>query len=259
MKFPILTAAFIGVATLQHANAIDITYSDPHNDKSFGNANLGANGPENNTVQYNAIANQTWDLERYDLTGSNLSITGGFNFLTGQGTGSTSVFPMGDIFVYLGDEKPYSVPSAGDHDGPWTGRDDWNYVIHFDRGTDKNILSSGSGIGYSIQAKGNQVINYTQDPSALNTGLPWYVTDVSQPASFASFGTSVDGEGTHYTIGDIDISGILGQNQSFFLHSTMRCGNDVLWGHQNVPDGGVTLCLLGATVGGLGLIRRRVV
>jgi len=96
----------------------------------------------------------------------------------------------------------------------------------------------------------------------LNTGLPWYVTDISAPEAFGALTTSSDGEGTHYTIGSINISEILGENQSFYLHSTMRCGNDVLWGHHegtsNVPDGGVTLCLLGTTIGALGLMRRQV-
>jgi hypothetical protein len=238
-------------------------FGPAQNDRDFSNNNLGANGAENNTVQNGAISNQTWDLERYDLIGSNLSIIGGFNFLTGKGSGSSAVFPMGDIFVYLGNETPYSVPSAGDHDGPWAGKDAWDYVIHFDRGTDLNIRETAGGIGYSIfQKSENHTINLTQSPAALQTGLPWYVTAVSTPEAFGALTTSIDGEGTHYTIGGIDISEILGANQPFYLHSTMRCGNDVLWGHNegpsNVPDGGVTLCLLGSPIGALGLMRRRI-
>lgn len=263
MKYPIFAAAFIVAASfVDQASAVDITFSDPHDDKSFSGVNLGANGPENNTVQYNAVANQSWDLEQFDLTGSNLAITGGFNYLTGVGTGSSAIFPMGDIFVYLGNEAPYSVPSAGDHDGPWTGRDDWNYVIHFDRGNDLNIQNSVSGVGYSILAKANQTINYTGGPSALNTGLPWYVTDASVPSSYAVFSSSLDGEGTHYTIGGINISSILDDGQPFYLHATMRCGNDVLWGYSEgtsrVPDGGVSLGLFGIGVSAIGLLRRRI-
>lgn len=260
-KFASLAAAVLGVTALPDANALDITISDPHNDKSFGGANLGPNGPENNTVQYDAISNQSWDLEYFDLTGSTLSMTGGFNFLTGTGTGSTAVFPMGDIFVYLGG-TPYSVPSAGDHDGPWTGRDNWDYVIHFDRNGGNNIRNTtGSGVGYSIVANQQQAINYTGGSQALNHGLPWYLSQNFTPTEFATYNTFTDGEGWHNTIGGIDISSILDDGQSFYLHATMRCGNDVLWGQgegtSNVPDGGAGLCLLGLGVGAVSLLRRR--
>jgi hypothetical protein len=261
MKYSVLTAAVLGIAAIPSANAIDITISDPHNDKSFDGSNLGPDGPENNTVQYNAVSNQTWDLEQFDLAGSNLAVIGGFNYLTGIGTGSSAVFPMGDIFVYLGSERPYTVPSAGDHDGPWTGLNSWDYVIHFDRGTDNNVRETASGVGYSILSRGNQTINYTQGPSALNTGLPWYVTEAFQPSTFATFGSTTDGEGTHYSIGGIDISSILDDGQSFYLHTTMRCGNDVLWGYNEgtsrVPDGGAALCMLGLGIGAIGVLRRR--
>jgi hypothetical protein len=259
-KYSVLTAAMLGVTAIPSAQAIDITYSDPHNDRSFAGSNLGPSGPENNTVQYNAIANQSWDLEYFDLTGSNLSMTGGFNFLTGTGTGSTAVFPMGDIFVYLGG-APYSVPSAGDHDGPWTGRDGWDYVIHFDRNGGNNIRNSASGVGYSIIANQGQSINYTGGTQALTSGLPWYLTESFTPTEFATYGTFSDGEGWHNTIGGIDISSILDDGESFYLHTTMRCGNDVLWGAgegtSQVPDGGAALCLLGLGVGAIGVLRRR--
>lgn len=78
------------------------------------------------TFQAYAVSNQTWDLEQFDLSGPSLAVIGGFNYLTGVGTGSSAVFPMGDIFVYLGSEQPYTVPSAGDHDGPWTGLNSWD-------------------------------------------------------------------------------------------------------------------------------------
>ncbi len=256
--------AITGIAALQSAGAIDLTISDLHNDKSFGNANLGPDGPENNSVQYNAIANQTWDLESFNLTGSSLSITGGFNFLTGKGTGSNLTFPMGDIFIYLGSDAPYSIPGGNlnDHNGPWAGRDNWDYAIQFDRGTDNNIRNSSDGIGYSIVANDGQPVSHTGGTGATLTGLPWHVTDAVNPEAFGTFSTFASVEGTHYTIGDLDISSILAGGESFYLHATMRCGNDVLWGQgegtSNVPDGGAAVAMLGLGIGAIGLLRRRV-
>ena len=263
-KYPSILAAAIVATGVQIGDALDITFSDPHNDKNFSNQNIGANGAENNTVQYNAIANQTWDLESFNLDGSNLSITGGFNFLTGQGTGTSRTYPMGDIFVYLGTQAPYSVPSPGDHNGPWTGRDDWDYVIRFGRTASSNISAQGNEIGYSIEAKGNQTVHYTGGTGALNEGLPWMVNGGSftptQTAALTSFG---DSEGTHYTIGGIDIQLLLNLNQSLYLHATMKCGNDVLWGRlpdvsvPQVPDSGTGLTLMGLAIGVLGFVRSR--
>jgi hypothetical protein len=256
--------AIASFAALHSAGAIDITISDPHNDKSFANANLGPTGPENNTVQYNAIANQTWDLESFTLSGSSLSITGGFNFLTGKGTGSNLVFPMGDIFIYLGSEAPYSIPGGNlnDHNGPWAGRDNWDFAIQFDRGTDQNIRNSNDGIGYSIVANNGQAVSYTGGTGATLTGLPWLVTGATQPGDFGTFSTFGSLEGTHYSIGGLDLSSILAGGESFYLHATMRCGNDVLWGYQegtrNVPDGGAAVAMLGLGIGAIGLMRRRV-
>lgn len=259
MKYPTLAvAAVISAAALSQANAIDITVSDPHGDKSFSGVNLGPNGPENNTVQFNAVADQTWDLESFDLTGSSLSMTGGFNFLTGMGTHATTPFPMGDIFVYLGTEAPYTVPSVDDHNGPWTGEDNWDFVIHFDRGTDNNIRNTlGSGVGYEILANGAAAESYTGGSQSLNQGLPWLVTEGFSPSEFANFSNSPDAEGNHYTIGGIDVSSILSAGQSFYLHTTMKCGNDVLWGQASVPDGGSALALLGLGIGAIGFFRNR--
>jgi len=258
-KYPLVAAALLGTA-LHNVSALDITTSDPHDDKSFSGANLGANGPENNTVQYNAIADQSWDLEGFDWSGTSLSMTGGFNFLTGVGVGTSDVIAMGDIFIYL-DQSPYSVPSSSDHDGPWTGSENWDFVIRFARDSAGNYLQTVDGIGYSIVA--NQPgLSYslTQNPLALNVGLPWQLDGSFATDGYASYSTGNDAEGFHNTVSGIDLGGILGANDSFYLHTTMRCGNDVLWGSSEaagVPDGGMTLCLLGLGVGTLSLIRRR--
>jgi hypothetical protein len=73
-------------------------------------------------------------------------------------------------------------------------------------------------------------------------------------ADYTSFS---DGEGTHYSLANIDLSGILAaaNGQPVYLHATMQCGNDVMWG--KVSDGGLTVALLGLGMAGLGLLARR--
>src|SRR5690606_36816799 len=127
------------------------------------------------------------------------------NFLTGKGTGRNLTFPMGDIFIYLGIDAPYSIPGGNlnDHNGPWAGRDNWDYAIQFDRGTDNNIRNSIDGIGYSIVANDGQPVSHTGGTGATLTGLPWHVTDPVNPEAFGTFSTFASVEGTHYTIGDL--------------------------------------------------------
>jgi len=270
---PFLTA-LTGAAALQNASAIDITVSDPHNDKSFAplNQNLGPNGPEDNTVQYNAIANQSWDLESFSLDGSNLTITGGFNFLTGQGYydggGGTlgdlvaTPYPLGDIFVYLGTDAPYTLASPGTTSAAGISLTAWDYVIHFDRDANRNVndVVNGDGsisVGYTILSNTGQAIDLTGGSGSLITGLPWQTSTDYAPDATASYTTSNDVQGFHNSISGIDISSILDGGQSFYLHTALKCGNDVLWGQASVPDGGAALGLLGLGVGALGLVRRR--
>ena len=50
-------------------------------------------------------------------------------------------------------------------------------------------------------------------------------------------------------------------NTGAYFHYTMACGNDNLMGHarqlSRVPDGGVTVLLLGMAVVGMGLVGRK--
>jgi hypothetical protein len=76
--------------------------------------------------------------------------------------------------------------------------------------------------------------------------------------SQSSFG---DGEGTHYVLGGIDLSwlsGTMGTPVTF--HFTEGCGNDLMIGQTtswSVPDGGLTLALLGSSLSALGIVSRR--
>jgi hypothetical protein len=58
----------------------------------------------------------------------------------------------------------------------------------------------------------------------------------------------------------MDLSSIPGlvYGDEIYFHTTMKCGNDVLWGRTTiVPDSGTTVALLGIGMIGLGFFRRR--
>lgn len=278
-KWTVLAA---GLVATQSASAgyISITGVDPHQDKQFNPLPVGnqAPGVEDGRVEWNAVANQTWDLENFyfDKGTGELKMVGGFNFVTGQGYNSDGLagglngtpYPMGDIFVYINPTagQPYTVPNATDNNGPWGGKDDWDYAVAFVRGSDGNIKVTAGQVEYVITANNGTVYTPT-GTTILKSDLPWKAAsvDFSSPLS-ADYWSSGDQSLTRDTwinyIGDIDLSAIydpLGEDDVLYFHTTMMCGNDVMWGKTSgVPDGGLTLLMLGAGLSGLALLRRRV-
>lgn len=248
------------------AYALDVTIADPHRDKVIGsNLKTGPDLPENGRVEWNAVANQTWDLESFTLSGSMLTMTGGFNYLTGMGLIGTGYYkaPMGDIFVYIG-KAPYSITDGPeDHNGPWVGAANWDYVIAFERDTSigpnyLNIKESSPGSGkvnYGIFGPGSY--QTTAGSLALNTGLPWRWNGTGTFGLQADYFSFTDSEGAHYSLANIDLSSLVAaaNGQPIYLHTTMQCGNDVMWG--KVPDGGMTVILLGLGLLGVGLMTGR--
>jgi hypothetical protein len=236
---------------------VNITTSDPHPDKTLTGAQITATpGQEDGTVQYNAIAHQSWDLESFDLTGSMLSLNGGFDFLTGKGNGTSTRFPQGDIFVYFG-QQPYSTPS------PWAGANDWDFAVHFVRDGNQNFMLTEEGC-VLYQILGGGTTQYTGGTGALNPGLPWMVGNGQGAAMMkAEYNEWVDGGNDwHNGVSGIDIQSILtaAGGEDVYFHTTMKCGNDVLWGFvpgHTVPDGGATAVLLGVGILGVCASRRR--
>ncbi len=281
-------AALTGPAAF--AGYVDVTIADPHRDKSFTPGTPGATGnldpalPENNRVEWNAAANQSWDLEsfQFDASASLLKMTGGFNFATGQGyTGEgkasstliTTTYQMGDIFLYL-NKAPYTTPNENDtpvsHKGPWEGSDQWDFAISFVRDVNGNIQVVKDRVEYVITAKSpnndHQTAVTLPGTGVLNQNLPWKANgaDFSNPLPatyYASGDQKADPDLWFNEIQGIDLSSILPaiSGQTVYAHTTMRCGNDVMWGQfQPVPDGGTTLVLLGSGLVGLALLRRRI-
>lgn len=278
-KSGIILTAIGAVSSCAIVNAayVDVTVADPHRDKKFVGGvagDLAPTLPEDGRVEWNAIANQSWDLEsfKFDAGAKKLEMSGGFNFATGQGyngdglVGSinSTVLPMGDIFIYIDTGVPYTTPNAldnpVDHDGPWAGANEWDYVVAFKRNAAGNIITTGGVVQYDIKPN-TGAATLTGGTSTLNSGLPWkYNADVtgSLSATYTTYNgvaqTASNANQWFNTITGIDLSSIdLGTKA--FLHTTMKCGNDVMWG--KVPDSGTTLVLLGVGMLGLGALRRR--
>jgi hypothetical protein len=102
--------------------------------------------------------------------------------------------------------------------------------------------------------------------STLKKDLPWKAANVdftsTMSATYWSSGDQAASKDTWYNyISGIDLSSIydpLSGGDALYFHTTMKCGNDVMWGKTfGVPDGGLTVTLLGLGLVGLGLATRR--
>ncbi|MBN9694119.1 MAG: hypothetical protein J0M24_28095 [Verrucomicrobia bacterium] len=238
--------------------ATNITITDPFADSStFTTPYTNPSGvKEAGTVENGASTGNSWDLASFDLVGKSLSVNGGFNFQTGIGAGNSSVFAMGDIFVYA--NTPYNSTT------PYVGKDDWSYVIHFDRlqaaaPGNRNPNIQGNSLKYQIIPKGSEAgYIYTQNPSALIIDLPWMVGNPVTPAwevgDYSFSGTSLGNDFKNSI--SLDIADI--PAGEWYFSTTMRCGNDVMWGHARLPDGGLTLGMLGVSLLGLSYARRKI-
>lgn len=278
-----LTVASL-MAPVAFAGYVDVTIADPHPGKTFNPGTPGASGqkdpslPENNQVGWNAIANQSWDLEsfKFDAATSNLKMTGGFNFTTGygfNGDGKTTSlynthYAMGDIFLYVGD-VPYTATTG------WPGSKDWDFAIVFERDTAGNIqVGDNNVVKYAVTSKNPSLppttpvnLKLTGGSASLHAGLPWQLEGVTEFGYEARYSSSSYSQASNpntweneiYDINLSDILASLSVGETVYAHTTMGCGNDVMWGKvQSVPDGGTTLVLLGSGLVGLAFLRRRI-
>jgi len=249
---------YAGLAALVSsvAFATNITISDPFTDSTgfFSPYSNNPGVPEAGWVENGATAHNSWDLASFTLSGNMLSMNGGFDFRTGKGSGHNGVFAIGDIFVYT------STPYAGV--SPYANKDNWTYVIHFERtiaGGNPNI--TGGSINYQIISNAAKTgYLYTQNPDALITNLPWMVGNGSGAWTVGSYSFSGTSLSTTFQNSlTVNVGSLLSTPGDLYFSATMRCGNDILWGHTvgRVPDGGFTLVLLSLGLGGLALAVRR--
>jgi hypothetical protein len=248
---------------------------------------------EDNEIEYKGNSGQVWDFEKFildDTAGkAKLNVIGGFNFVTGK-----SGWYSGDIFIAAGVKPNYGGVVSGPAGNGFTtqGNGTWgyNYAIVFNRnnaatpGGGTLGLSSANTVSYSVYAlgKNDDVIAYYD---RYYSSSPFrVVTDGLTPiddgvATFGSFtggsgqgATGLLGDSTgnnkHYYLSDIDLSFLAGKSSGdVYYHFTIGSGNDTLMGRSSsfsslsiaqVPDGGITVAMLGLALGGLGLVQRQI-
>jgi len=171
-------------------------------------------------------------MESFQLVGSQLTMTGGYNFTSPAGYGG---FSPGDIF--------FDVNGGG-----------YDFVA--------TVSSAGPTYDvYSLPANTFSVF-YAQNVASN----PWkYDSGGTLVGSLIPivYGNFVSGEGVHYTA-STDISWLLNglsNGDSVVIHNTMECGNDNLMGRfvYEVPESGNMLAMF--SMGGVALaaVRRRTV
>jgi hypothetical protein len=238
MKFTKLFAVNLTISALVFsAGATNITIPDGRTSSGtvYGTAGFSYGAGEDNEVEPSCVATQQWDLEAFDLTGTILSVIGGYDMKTGY-----EETVMGDIFVNVGGTSSYDYV----YDINW-GTNNYNlYAVS--GGTLNNIIRSPEN---TWNALSNPVsFNPGANQTALATGTLTYLSNQTDAQILALTGDIVTG-GTH-NIACLNVSKLaeLSNGNAVTFHTTMSCGNDNLMGNSkvSVPEpGSFYLILLG--------------
>lgn len=201
---------------------------------------------------------QIWDLEGFFQNGNELSMVGGYNFVTG-----VSGYDSGDIFI--------STDSNYGNDGSYTSTTLGNEIVSDNFGYEYVIDLDFNSMIYNIllldsddqtitayypanenNTPGSNPWRYSSGGDFITTGSFQFITGLTDTE------TGFLGE-THYALTGFDLS-FLGVDQEFYSHFTMGCGNDNLMGHGTtapVPEP-ATMLLFGTGLAGLtGYARKR--
>ncbi|MEW6157025.1 MAG: hypothetical protein AB1813_06305 [Verrucomicrobiota bacterium] len=232
------------------ARALDITVYD-------GNSTSPGwyGGQEDNETEPNTIIGQTWDMEAFVVQGTYLYMIGGFDFVNGN-----SGFKSGDIFI----DTNNSFSSGPLSPGQFEPNSSYGYEIVLD--LDFSALTyvarvlSGASVLETVtfdQLLSNPWRYSSGDLGTLASGLLTYQTGLTDAQIATLYGIALSG-GSHNVVG-IDMSWY--SNPNLATHFTMQCGNDNLVGKIGggitVPDGGMTVMLLGMGLAGLAVAARR--
>jgi hypothetical protein len=245
------------------STAVDITIYDG---QSTGTGWYSAR--ENNETEPGTITSQLWDLETMQISGSKLTITGGYDFRTGAYSGG-KWYRRGDILIDLnGDAKTLWNGTVADKTAnSYFGYD---FAVHFS--TTANDLSY-SIVDLNSNSKFVQVTDIQKsnpwrlDDSYLNGT---YIDGMSGSFNAGFDILSPDAEGNHFAL-TVDLANFqplldaIKAANEMLVKYTMECGNDTILGLAavpalglaSVPEAGTTLALLGLGLGSLALFRTR--
>lgn len=157
-----LLIALSGGASASIVGANNITMSDESVNASgsnpwYRNGTYDVNGAwtgEDQEVEPGMVYNQNWDLEGMFLTGTTLTLVGGWNFQNGYTSWDSKLYTSGDIFLgykFSGDTDPVKYGESGNklpNGGNLTGSYGYDFVLRVNWGTGAyDIVEKAGGAG----------------------------------------------------------------------------------------------------------------
>lgn len=239
-----LAGAVAGVFLLAgSAQAVSVSFADlkaganitiPDGVGTIGGGWYGVQ--EDNEVEPNCVATQSWDLEGFFFDGRRLTLVGGFDFVKGVGE-----IEPGDLFLDVGLNGPGGDKTLG-----------YDYAVVFDFPNAQYsayALSGNSAVRKVLHAQNDKSNPWRYDAGGTKVvdGAPLWIYDDLQGTVFSG--------NRHYGLA-LDLS-FLEHGTQFTSHYTMECGNDNLMGRGVVAPEPTSMVLLGSGLIGLASLGRR--